>query len=68
MKIVYMDFQEIKDKFNEFTNSIVEWFKNLPDNLKKLAEKIKNIPLDEQISWGSISLGCVFLVIGIIVW
>ena len=48
------------------TININEIFRNITDFFKKLPEKIKNAPVDEKAAYGSVGLGIVLLITGIV--
>ena len=54
-----IDFNQILYQIQEQLNKIGAWVKNLPNT-------IKAAPQDEQIAYGTIGGGILFLVIGII--
>ena len=63
-----MNMQEMNDALNKWANSVVDYFKHFPDNMKKLWEKIKLIPNDEKYAYGAIILGIILIIVAIIIW
>ena len=56
-----MNMDEMNAKLNAFANNLVDFFKTLP-------QTIKNLPQDEQISYGAITVGVILMITAIIVW
>ena len=54
-----IDFNDIKKKVNDFINKAIEFLKNLPDT-------IKNAPNDEKAAYGSIGVGALLFIVGMV--
>tara|TARA_Y100000310_G_C20203638_1_gene588069 strand:- start:80 stop:265 length:186 start_codon:yes stop_codon:yes gene_type:complete len=56
-----MDFSDIDAQLNAWGQAITEFFKFISERLKDF----KNITLGEQISFGAIAIGIIFIIISI---
>lgn len=63
-----MNTQDFTNAVNKGLNAFINFFKNFPENMKKLWEKIKALPNDEKYSWGAITLGSILIIVAIIIW
>ena len=51
--------------FNKILNSTKEWFRNLPEKIKKFPEWFKNLPNDEKGAWIAIYVGIFFIILSL---
>lgn len=69
-KKIDINMDSIKEFFSSLPDKIKTFFEELPDKLTELWEKIityfENITLYQQIAWGTIGLGLILLILGIV--